>query len=203
MQFIVITPPTFLPNEIEAIQMLIAEGLTHLHLRKPQTSLAEMRAFLTQLPAACHANLILHQHHILAKDYEVKGLHFNQKQPFSEGIEKPKNLSFSQTTHSLEELQHISPQIDYVLLSPIFQSISKKNYPAAFTAEALKQYFQENQKVDFQRIALGGIDEMTASIAIEYGFEGVAMLGYLWEDFEKNANCEEVLKKWQAITKKA
>jgi thiamine-phosphate pyrophosphorylase len=80
--------------------------------------------------------------------------------------------------HSLKELEECKEEFDYAFLSPIFDSISKKNYKAAFNEQELN-YFLHNNKGK-KIIALGGIDEQTIPKAMELGFAGVAVLGALW-----------------------
>lgn len=88
--------------------------------------------------------------------------------------------SVSRSCHSIEELDHIE-DIDYCFLSPIFDSISKKGYLSAFSKEELADASRKgiiNSKV----YALGGITPEHIPLLQEFGFGGVAVLGYLWED---------------------
>lgn len=55
--------------------------------------------------------------------------------------------------HSLQELSEDLQGLDYAFLSPIFDSISKPGYTAAFDAEALRDALS---KATCPIIALGG-----------------------------------------------
>ena len=55
--------------------------------------------------------------------------------------------------HSLQELSEDLQGLDYAFLSPIFDSISKPGYTAAFDAEALRHALS---KATCPIIALGG-----------------------------------------------
>ena len=60
MKLIVITRPDFFEGEAEAINLLLANGLERLHLRKPHAKIGEIEALLQQLPAVYHDRISLH-----------------------------------------------------------------------------------------------------------------------------------------------
>ena len=60
----------------------------------------------------------------------------------------------SRSLHSLAELRS-SSGLEYAFLSPIFDSISKQGYKAAFEEEKLRQALADNS---VPVIALGGLD---------------------------------------------
>lgn len=67
---------------------------------------------------------------------------------------------------------------DYVFLSPIFDSISKQGYKAAFTRAELT----EIRAILSQNVyALGGITFDNLKEVEQLGFCGAAMLGGFWE----------------------
>lgn len=97
-------------------------------------------------------------------------------------------FSTSESCHSLKELD--SSQKEYCFLSPIFNSISKKGYLAKFDFSVLKKALEIERKTEV--IALGGINDQNFNKAIQLGFDGVALKGFLWnmgrsplEQFEK------------------
>ena len=81
--------------------------------------------------------------------------------------------------HSLEELSAHKAKFDYLFLSPIFDSISKKGYSGRFTREQLLEA-RDNGLIDKKIIALGGITAGNIPIIRELGFGGVAVLGSVW-----------------------
>jgi len=48
-------------------------------------------------------------------------------------------------------------------------------------------------------IALGGVDERTIHLTKNLGFDGAATLGYLWNEFEKNAAIDELIKRFTCL----
>lgn len=69
--------------------------------------------------------------------------------------------------------------MDYVFLSPIFDSISKSGYHSAFTLEVLQQAAAHNI-IDEKVVALGGVTPDKVKWLRQIGFGGAAMLGAVW-----------------------
>ncbi|WP_431243986.1 hypothetical protein ACQ9BO_05940 [Flavobacterium sp. P21] len=89
---IVITNPFFVEDEIQILHSLFEEGLSLLHIRKPDFCELEMAQFLHQIKLEFRANLVLHSHHHLAEDFGINRFHFSEKErkktwPFLLGIQ--------------------------------------------------------------------------------------------------------------------
>ena len=69
---------------------------------------------------------------------------------------------------------------DYLFLSPIFNSISKQGYEAAFTPETLQEAAQKGL-IDSQVVALGGITLERIQQLHDWHFGGAAFLGDIWQ----------------------
>ena len=191
LELIVITCPDFIDNEAWKINALFDAGLEILHLRKPKASKEEYIALLDNIHFGYHCRIKIHEYFELANDYNLLGVHLNARNP--EYHEK-KQINISKSCHSLEELSNIE-QYDYVFLSPVFDSISKKGYASNFSDEILKSASKQgiiNKKV----IALGGIDKTTLSLIKNYAFGGVAVLGSIWksEDVVENFTMINLIK---------
>ena len=68
---------------------------------------------------------------------------------------------------------------NYVFLSPIFDSISKEGYGAAFSPEVLRDAASK-QIIDNKVVALGGIEASHINALKEWHFGGAAFLGDIW-----------------------
>ena len=77
---IVITSPIAISNEIKIIHSLFEEGLSFLHIRKPDFSETEMESFLLEIGLEYRNRLVLHSHHHLAKKRNINQLHFSEKE---------------------------------------------------------------------------------------------------------------------------
>ena len=172
---IVITTPFFFDGEAELINRLFGEGMEILHLRKPEATAFQIIRLLKQINPQFHKNIILHDHFELASEFLIGGVHLNRR-----NLVAPLHLSgtVSRSCHSIEELTQF-PELDYLFLSPIFQSISKEGYGNGYPMEQLRKASGAgivNERV----IALGGIDASTMPLLQNLNFGGVAVLGALW-----------------------
>lgn len=197
-KIILFSPPDFLENEIPALISLFREGLAYFHVRKNTENEAEVLDYIAQIPQEFHSRLMIHNHYNVVEKFQVKGVHFNKNLAITNG--NYENLFLSQSVHSFEEIKNLDKRINYVFLSPIFDSISKENYASQFSEAELRNFLSYyNDKGSAEIIALGGINAKNAQIAFDYGFQGVAILGWIWEDFRKNQSIEGVLQKWKNL----
>ncbi|MET7256979.1 thiamine phosphate synthase [Dyadobacter fermentans] len=183
MELIVITRPEMLPGEAAIINQLFVHGLARLQVRKPGATEAEFRTLLEQIEPHFRGRIALHQHHELANDFGITGLHFTEANRLaqSEGLlEALKNNGFtiSTSTHDPEALERLSHHFDYAFLGPVFDSISKEGYSSKFPGN----FKLENHSFPGKVIALGGIHAENLKSAIEMGFDGTAVLGSIWQN---------------------
>ncbi|MTH14863.1 thiamine phosphate synthase [Flavobacterium sp. LC2016-01] len=178
---IVITNPSAIENEIDILHSLFEEGLSLLHIRKPDFSELEMVQFVHPIKMEFRSKLVLHSHHDLAKDFGINRIHFSEKErkhidDYPARFPKPCRYN-STSTHSIEDFNSLENGFDYAFLSPVFKSISKKNYlPKTDLFEALKSRTNYKTKV----IALGGITPENIQETLKNGFDDVALLGTIW-----------------------
>ena len=135
MRIIVITSPEFIPGEVSLINTLMEGGVWRLHIRKPQASLEEVRQLIEGIDRRWYPQLSLHDHHALAMEYGC-GIHLNARHPLAPECWQG---TVSASCHSIEEVEERKKTCDYVFLSPIFNSISKQGYAAAFSEEQLRE----------------------------------------------------------------
>lgn len=177
MKWITITSPEFLSGEAIFIDKLFLQGLDLLHIRKPDVSLEAYKRLLLQIPKHWYSRIVLHEYFDLAEEFGLHGIHLNQR---CSQVPNSFHRSISCSCHSLEEVKKQKDTKDYVFLSPIFDSISKVGYHAAFSPTSLKQAAIENV-IDEKVIALGGITANNILFVKEWHFGGVAFLGDIWK----------------------
>ena len=118
----------------------------------------------------------MHEHFSLAAEYSLLGIHLNRRCPdVPEGFRGHVSCS----CHCLDEVVAAKPHCDYVLLSPIFDSISKQGYSASFTDTDLQQAHVAGT-IDHKVVALGGITSSHIPQIKAWGFGGAAFLGDVW-----------------------
>ncbi len=184
-QTIVITLPHFFDGEARQIVQLL-QGPVHLvHIRKPGASREETERLIREIPAEWHCRLVLHDHYPLATKYHLYGVHLNSRHPLPpEGWQG----SVSRSCHTLEEVQQWKERCSYVSLSPIFDSISKQGYRAAFTPRQLAQA-REQGIIDQKVMALGGVTFCRLDEVQRMGFGGGMILGDAWGNDRQEPVC--------------
>ncbi len=201
MKLIILTPPDFFVEEDKIINSLFEEGLDLLHLRKPDSEPVYSERLLTLLPEEYHKQIVVHDHFYLKEEFNLKGIHLNSRNPKApEGYKG----HLSRSLHSLDELRNERKDYDYVFLSPIFDSISKSSYHAAFDEATLKQAHEEGL-IDKNVMALGGITIDNMNKIREYGFGGVVILGDLWNRFNIHStkDYKELINHFRRLRKAA
>jgi len=195
---IVVSNPVALPNEAKCINHLFDEGLELFHLRKPNGSEDEIKQLIQEINPEYYSKLVLHQYHCLAKGYGVNRLHFTAISRQNSGKTEIHNLKtnlthLSTSIHSLEEYKYVSNDFDYTFLGPVFDSISKQNYKAVDFKDHLR--FEEKRHVKL--IGIGGISVLNFDEPLSWGFDGVAVLGSIWESENPVEEFVKINKKWK------
>lgn len=190
---IAITTPQLLgADEGEMISTLLEGGIDIVHLRKPDASEAGMERLIESIPAGLRGRLRLHSHFRLIDAYSLAGAHLNSRCPEYHGA----TGSLSRSCHSLAEVDD-AQGFEYVTLSPVFDSISKPSYFAADLPPHLPT-FSDPRRV----IALGGVTPSHFPTLAAAGFSGAAMLGYIWQDADRDtlaARCREIRRAADSI----
>lgn len=188
MEWIVITSPGFLQGEADFIDRLFGHGLDRLHLRKPGADIGECRRLLDGISREWLPRIVVHDNFGLCREYGLGGVHLNGRNPIA-----PPNHegSVSRSCHSLEEISRYKGECDYLTLSPIFNSISKQGYMAAFGPGQLAAA-RDSGLIDRRVIALGGVTLENIPRVKELGFGGVAILGDVWQRMA-DGNVDEYL----------
>lgn len=150
------------------------------HIRK--TSVADTHALLDIIPPRYFPSISVHNATSATVDrYPGIGVHLTGSMP-----DAPSGFSgtLSRSCHSLDELRNLGPRLDYVFLSPVFDSISKKGYRAAFTAAELDEAATRGL-IDNRVIALGGVTSARFDDLARWHFGGAAMLGAAWPEISR------------------
>ena len=177
MRLIVITPENPVTAEAEAIMTMLDRGVEHVHLRHPRLSADDVAAIIRKIDVQYHGRLSLNDFHELASRYGC-GIHLNGRNPRApEGFDG----TVSRSCHSITEAEAAAPVTDYRFISPVFDSISKQGYTAAFTPGELRRAFDDGL-LDGDTFALGGVSADTMALLRDTGFSGAAVLGAAWGD---------------------
>ena len=195
-KLIVISPPENKTDEINILHSLFNCGLQTFHLRKPDFSKKEIEKYLLRISPEFYPRIVLHNHYELTLKYGLKGIHLTEKSKKNTSkifLDHFKNKSISASFHSIQDVLKCRRNYEYIFLSPVFDSISKKEYASRFDNQNISALFdkiKKRKKNILPVIALGGMNLQTINKAKQLGFSGAAMLGGIWE----NDNPEKVFK---------
>jgi thiamine-phosphate pyrophosphorylase len=189
MKLVVISPEHDDPRESAALGDLFAAGLERYHVRKPAWSREKLAAWLRALPSEWRARIVLHSHHDLVAELGLGGVHFRDEVgrgvPAEPRLTEDGSPNLSRSCHELASLRAALGHYDSVFFSPVFPSLSKPGHgPSAdfpFTALAAILATRTEPERRTAVLALGGITAETAPRALALGFDGVAVLGAIWQ----------------------
>jgi thiamine-phosphate pyrophosphorylase len=185
--------PELLQGEAEVMVNLFEHGLSCLHIRKPQSDFNELKNLLEQIPSHFHSRLVLHQHHAMCEKYNLKGLHFTEKNRLeltkhhlSELRKKNPGLTFSTSFHDLFQMRESCTPFDYAFFGPVFNSISKQNYRSRTDIKDIGHtlLLLKSAGTTCRIVALGGITVNKLPVLKKSGFDGIGVLGAIWESHD-------------------
>ena len=147
----------------------------------------ELVKYVQVIPREWHPLIVPHHSHEMVKPMRLGGWHFKDnvaqlamadhwRRSLGEG------QLVSRSIHSLDDLNEDLSCWDYVFLSPVFQSISKQNYGPQWENTQLTAALRYCKEAYQTKVyALGGVDESRAADVCDMGFDGVALLGAIWQ----------------------
>ena len=170
MKKIAITTEHFWQHEARAIVELLDSGYWRVHIRKPKATALQTEQRLKESPEQYRQLLSLHDHFERCNIHNFGGVHLNSRNSvvpnYFQGV-------ISRSCHTIEELSE-ADKFNYLFLSPIFNSISKAGYQAAFTIVQFQP--AQNQVILNETLfSLGGVTLMLFDPLEHLGFCGVAL----------------------------
>ena len=210
MKLIVISNGRTSPAEINIVVRLFEEGLEIFHLRKPKSSKKDIEDYIRQIPEQYRNRIVLHSHHRMAAKFGCKGIHVGRRHRKKKmrlwfrlktlRMRIP-NMVLCRSFNRLSKLMDNEKDYDYVFLSPVFDSITKRGHTAGFSSRKLEKVLQG---INVPVIALGGVDATKVEEVHAMGFEGLAVWGALWENKGQELDIfREIQAKIKALPKHA
>lgn len=184
MHLIIISPPTDRRDEPKVVVRVLQQSSATFHLRKPGQTDRQIAEYLKQVPADLHRRIMVHGHPCLLAQFDLNGIHFREKArirnlPHIRQLRHDHpGCCLSSAFHRIADIPESDGLFDYILLSPIFDSISKPGYRSAFDHSDLRPFLS---RTEHTVIALGGLDAQRAVTAASLGFKGIAVLGAVWQ----------------------
>lgn len=198
---VVITLPRVMEGEAEAealLEICKEPCAPIVHIRKPESDEEEVERLLGRLKeSGCDmSRLTIHYNEPLARRYGLGGVHLRgeeMEKGAGEGLRK------SLSTHSWKEVQQYAGRVDYLFISPLFDSISKPGYRSGLDP---KETFCRLEHHDGRVVALGGISADTMTEVERLGFDGAAVLGAVWSVAGERIDVRKSLKNYRILCRK-
>ena len=180
MRLIAITAEQFISDEPAKICHLLDNGFCYAHLRKPGGSDDDMRNLIQAIPPCYHSRLTLASNLGIFGEFSLGGVHLNNANlHLKSGF---KGVRISKSSHCEADLLDLD-EFHYSFISPVFSSISKAGYQAAFSSEDLKRILATDLRKQ-KLVALGGVTPENLPRLASLGFTSAAMLGAIWQNFD-------------------
>jgi thiamine-phosphate pyrophosphorylase len=202
MEISVISSPRDICDEVSIVNNMLEQGLNAFHLRKPEYSRDRLAEYIGLIKTEYYSRIVLHSHYDLIKELHLGGVHITRSNKdkghaIIASIKKNNDtkIRVGISFHALDELYQENEGIDYAFLSPIFDSISKKDYKKAFDYRELKEVLK---KTKFNVFALGGCRRENLEQIHKLGFYGAAFLGAIWnrsDSFDNYLRIKQFAKK--------
>lgn len=177
--FIVLSPTKSLRNEAKIVCSLFEQGLEWYHLRKPRWTAERVQSWIKSIPKAYRSRIVLHQFPELVEKFSLGGFHVQAGTDFPECVPATK---ISVQCREYADLEKLGNRYS-VLLGPIFPRDDRDLTTPTRTWQefaAILAYWRKhggNNKI----YAFGGISEQNIKICKKAGFDGIAVVGAVWE----------------------
>ncbi len=196
-KLIVFTPEGNHPHEVTILHALVRAYNITIHVRKPDFTKDAYRSYLAGY-ASILSHMVLHEHHGLAKEFAVKGIHLKERDRNTVKEIDPDVKVISTSLHNIADAANLSIPFEYIFFSPLFKSISKENYGTNNTSATLSQAASDlKSKTSIPIIGLGGINEENIALVKSSEFDGAALLGAVWEQSDPIAAFDKIIAQIQ------
>jgi thiamine-phosphate pyrophosphorylase len=190
MKIVLLSKTRYDEKEMELVTRLFENGLETYHLRKPRLSTRDMRKVLDAIPKHFHSRIIIHSHHQLARQYNLKGVHYtrthlrksfkNWWRKITLGLSKSDIIRTSSFTKLSSLYDESEIEFDYVFLSPVFDSLTGK-FQSGFYEDGIRAAINKSGR---NIVARGGVDYRRLEKIKEMGFYGMALGSCIWDSKE-------------------
>jgi thiamine-phosphate pyrophosphorylase len=190
-KLILLTHSNKLYTELDLFMTLQEIGIPALHVRKEENTLLAHQNFLNRISKDMRNRTVVHSYPELVHKYKLNGIHYKSTDvaiPIQDKI-------CGKSVHTFEEA-YANSDLDYLYFSPVFESISKKNYIPQYSENEIKE-FLANWNGKAKIYALGGIDTTNAQQALDMGFYGIVVMGAIWN----GVMYTKILNKWEEFKK--
>jgi len=193
---LVLFTPTRSPWDAKTVVKLFDAGLGRLHIQSVRDwNVRQYEAFLQQVPEVFRNRIVLEEQPDLVLSRKLAGF---QMLPGDRIPPRwPKTAALSLKCHSYDEMRSTPKGCHYLFLSPIFPSVSKRDYVPQRTHREF-QVIVERWRAEggCPVYGLGGITPQNAAHVRALGFDGMAFIGSVWESAQPVQAFLELERAW-------
>jgi len=208
MKVILLSKPRYDEEEIDIVKIMFESGLESYHLRKPRITSNQMKKILDKIPSQFHNRIVIHSHHNLARQYDLKGIHFTRSH-FKSTLKnwwrklllsyfKPE-ICRTRSYTSLSSLYEKDNQCyEYVMLYPIFDSLTG-NFQNGYHEQGIINALQKTNK---KIVARGGVDSKKIEQIRDLGFYGLVLNSSIWKTKDPLNSFNQFMQKCKELNLK-
>ena len=182
MKLLLVSGPDLFEGEINLLNQFLTQPGFEMSVRKPGWDPSGVEAMLESIDPQFRSRIWVHGHPALALKLGFKGVHFGEstKPQAHLWVDRLKDagILISAACHLPSELRSLG-NYDRVLLSPVFESVSKPGHIPAFSTEDVLEALH-SKPLGTEVYALGGITPERFGLIESMGFDGAALLGAVW-----------------------
>lgn len=150
------------------------------NLRKPLLGRTGFEKLIRQINPLFYSRISLHQFHELAPEFGISKLHYTESarngSKINDCMQKvDQGYSLSTAVHDIEMLSMLRC-FQTLFYSPVFNSLSKPDYPGKVQAD----FYLDKTAIISDVIALGGVCNENILLTRMMNFDGAAVLGTIW-----------------------
>jgi thiamine monophosphate synthase len=194
LKIVLISKPEPFLGETELINQIMQVGSFNFHLRKKSLDEKEVRKIIYKIQPEFYPRIVIHQGFEMEKEFGLGGIHLPENERHNyERLKAEEHKIISTSIHRLNEFDALRRNFRYIFFSPLFPSISKPDAKPLYAADEIKEQLKEIKNKS-NLFALGGIDAGRLEDVRALGFEGLGLLGYIWESKSPVKTFQEFLR---------
>ena len=182
MKLLLVSGPGLFEGESALLNQFLGQNGFELSIRKPGWDEEGIASMLEAIDPKHRKRIWVHGHPALALKFGFQGVHFGEaKKPTAHlwfDRLKEAGIKTGAACHDPAELEQLGAY-DRVLLSPVFESISKPGHIPTFEPEDVRLALTK-KPAGTEVYALGGIIPERFKLLETMGFDGAALLGAIW-----------------------
>lgn len=189
----IVTSPERIYEEAKIIADLLQAGASYILLRKPSWQTADYLAFLDNTDPQWLPRFIIRDQPAAGCHFPVGGLHLSASARAGTDNRDLQRFALCSTSiHDTAAIGIMPPSFSVLLLSPVFDSISKTGYQGRFAKPLPDKHGK-------QILALGGVNASNIHRLKAWHFDGAALLGAIWQQPDKAVTIfQRIQQRWNS-----